>query len=198
MNLSELTGRSSPPLLAAVALNSLIASILCRGFDCASVMIELRTPGPLTRCLAAISRTATPLSMRRSRSARIARPSAMSFVMLRQSAGLNSYFSCELFIGEQPFPGSRAVDDELASHVAEEVDRSAAQRDYVAHGQISVSGRALARPMWGFTTVRGAVPNAPKVPYRPARPSQPFQKSLNRVGDSSVYRTVCWMFLWPR
>jgi hypothetical protein len=24
------------------------------------------------------------------------------------------------------------------------------------------------------------------------------QKFLNRVGDSSVYLTVCWMFLWPR
>ena len=23
------------------------------------------------------------------------------------------------------------------------------------------------------------------------------QKSLNRSGASSVYRTVCWMFLWP-
>jgi hypothetical protein len=25
-----------------------------------------------------------------------------------------------------------------------------------------------------------------------------LQKSLNLVGDSSVYLTVCWMFLWPR
>jgi hypothetical protein len=25
-----------------------------------------------------------------------------------------------------------------------------------------------------------------------------LQKSLNLVGDISVYRTVCWMFLWPR
>jgi hypothetical protein len=24
------------------------------------------------------------------------------------------------------------------------------------------------------------------------------QKSLNRWGDNSVYRTVCWMFRWPR
>ena len=24
------------------------------------------------------------------------------------------------------------------------------------------------------------------------------QKSLNRVGLNSVYRTVCWIFLWPR
>lgn len=30
------------------------------------------------------------------------------------------------------------------------------------------------------------------------RPTQARQKSLNRVGDSSVYLTVCWMFLWPR
>ena len=29
--------------------------------------------------------------------------------------------------------------------------------------------------------------------YRQSR-----QKFLNRVGDSSVYRTVCWMFLWLR
>jgi hypothetical protein len=27
---------------------------------------------------------------------------------------------------------------------------------------------------------------------------QSFQKSRNRSGVSSVYRTVCWMFLWPR
>ena len=31
-------------------------------------------------------------------------------------------------------------------------------------------------------------------------PSEPlyFQKSLKRVGDKSVYRTVCWIFLCPR
>ena len=29
-------------------------------------------------------------------------------------------------------------------------------------------------------------------------PAQSFQKSRNRSGVSSVYRTVCWMFLWPR
>ena len=28
--------------------------------------------------------------------------------------------------------------------------------------------------------------------------TQSRQKSLNRVGDSSVYLTVCWMFRWPR
>jgi hypothetical protein len=28
--------------------------------------------------------------------------------------------------------------------------------------------------------------------------AQSFQKSRNRSGDSSEYRTVCWMFLWPR
>jgi hypothetical protein len=27
---------------------------------------------------------------------------------------------------------------------------------------------------------------------------QSRQKSLKRPGDNSVYRTVCWMFLWPR
>src|SRR5262249_50805842 len=25
-----------------------------------------------------------------------------------------------------------------------------------------------------------------------------FQKSRNRSGESSLYLTVCWMFLWPR
>jgi hypothetical protein len=28
--------------------------------------------------------------------------------------------------------------------------------------------------------------------------TQSLQKSRNRSGDSSVYRTVCWMFLCPR
>jgi hypothetical protein len=31
----------------------------------------------------------------------------------------------------------------------------------------------------------------------PARP-QSRQKFLNRSGASSMYRTVCWIFLWPR
>ena len=30
------------------------------------------------------------------------------------------------------------------------------------------------------------------------RDGQSLQKSLNRSGASSVYRTVCWMFLCPR
>jgi len=33
---------------------------------------------------------------------------------------------------------------------------------------------------------------------RVADTAQSSQKDLNRSGDSSVYRTVCWMFLWPR
>ena len=28
--------------------------------------------------------------------------------------------------------------------------------------------------------------------------AQSFHQPLNRVGASSVYRTVCWIFLWPR
>src|SRR6516164_8250997 len=31
----------------------------------------------------------------------------------------------------------------------------------------------------------------------PRSPIDQRQKSLNRCGDSSVYRTVCWMFLCP-
>jgi hypothetical protein len=30
------------------------------------------------------------------------------------------------------------------------------------------------------------------------RSVQSRQKSLNRFGESSLYRTVCWMFLCPR
>jgi hypothetical protein len=28
--------------------------------------------------------------------------------------------------------------------------------------------------------------------------AQSRQKSLKRIGDNSVYRTVCWMLRWPR
>ena len=31
-----------------------------------------------------------------------------------------------------------------------------------------------------------------------ASDAQSFQKFRNLSGESSVYRTVCWMFLWPR
>ena len=33
---------------------------------------------------------------------------------------------------------------------------------------------------------------------RPQTAAQSFQKSRNRSGESSLYLTVCWMFLWPR
>ena len=32
---------------------------------------------------------------------------------------------------------------------------------------------------------------------RPQTAAQSFQKSRNRSGETSLYLTVCWMFLWP-
>src|SRR5260370_21142070 len=38
----------------------------------------------------------------------------------------------------------------------------------------------------------------PRARARPQTAAQSFQKSRNRSGESSLYLTVCWMFLWPR
>jgi DNA invertase Pin-like site-specific DNA recombinase len=46
---------------------------------------------------------------------------------------------------------------------------------------------------------RGVKLGGPRASPQPARPPSRFyrQKFLNRSGASSVYRTVCWMFLCP-
>ena len=52
------------------------------------------------------------------------------------------------------------------------------------------SGRAFAAPEFRLIVV---LPTDTDL-----QSCQSFQKFLNRSGAISVYRTVCWMFLWPR
>jgi hypothetical protein len=69
---------------------------------------------------------------RRSLSARMAR---MSAVFLRFFPVFIGQFVlvAKIVVGEQSFPGSRAVDDELVSGGTGEIDRKASQDDGVAH-----------------------------------------------------------------
>ena len=58
---------------------------------------------------------------------------------------------------------------------------------------------------WRMVSLRALGPgriavihNTLRVAFLEQRPYQSFQKSRKRAGESSVYRTVCWMFLCPR
>jgi hypothetical protein len=50
--------------------------------------------------------------------------------------------------------------------------------------------RGVRLPLCGTAGLRRAIGSAIEIDQR--------QKFLNRVGASSVYLTVCWMFLCPR
>ena len=82
----------------------------------------------------------------------MARISAVSLVMLRQSAGLSSYLSCSSSSESSPSAARTAVNDEAVSYVAGEVDRSAAQHNDVAHGETPLRSCGIGFE-FGFATL---------------------------------------------
>ena len=64
------------------------------------------------------------------------------------------------------------------------------------HERAAISERTKAAP-WPPPSVAASSLAAPASPQPARRPSRFYrQKFLNRSGANSVYRTVCWMFLW--